>query len=260
MTVLYRFGAKMAQKASSWDQILSLQTKNFRTLKRDGKRMLMLIIYPVYMVLLLYGLRLGSEGESKQIWTSLDPISIQPFSLAGAVLSYECGQQVNMTMCSMVVENLILSTGARMFAVSNVAEHWQTHQSEVFGGLSFESLAHGNIAYTIYLPNYNGFASAVAAGDSVMNTERANPDASLAKEAFVDSAFVYLQRSVDCSAAAVLTNGRAGGGWCSVPSLQAFPTVRFESLYSTNESLGFVIPFYIVLAFINVVVFVALQV
>ena len=80
-------------RATAFHQIKVLQIKNFKTLKRDRRRLMMLAIYPIYMMVVLWAVKLGVPGaEPYQLWPSPGAPTMlsSPFEAASALVAYSC--------------------------------------------------------------------------------------------------------------------------------------------------------------------------
>ena len=202
----------------------------------------MLIIYPIYMVFLLYFVKSLAAAKKGKTWFGKPPILIE-IPLTGQEVAYTCGPSLDSASCESVMSRFGSITGATPVAVEDTNAYWieLAGTGTLFAGVELESLTPGAFAYTIRMADYNLKTAVSYGSDGVVGAPDAKPAYSLAEGAYVDSGFIYIQRTLDCSLALELS-GASGCG--PLPTLASFPTVRIESFYSTDSTLDSLVPFY----------------
>ena len=240
------------RKTSMRQQIKVLQIKNFKTLKRDRRRLVMLIVYPVYMMLVLYLIKSSSpNAEPFKEWPSSGVSTlINPFA-SGSMVAYSCDPET-VRRCDVVddvMQDFMSRTGLDVERVSDTNTAWKeaiTTNDEaqagasIVAGIEFSTFSNDvpediAVKYTIRLDNDDLESSLSYGRSGVVDWNLAKPGpSSLAAEAYVNSGFVWLQRNVDCSALASLSGSGTQGSTCRQgnPLLAPFPTVRDETFYT----------------------------
>lgn len=209
------------------------------------------------MVLLLYSIKSQSPSKDGKEWVDRKEESIY-VPLEGFKIPFSCAQQVNPSLCAGLMTAFTSATGALSILVNDTKSYWEANSSHILACVDVTRFELGSIEYTISMDDSN-LKNAISYGVSgAVDFKEARPGNSLAYEAYVSSGFSFIQRSLDCSSSSVLL----GSNSCNIinPMMAAFPTVRFQTYYSTDSSLVALVPFYMVIAFVNIVTFVSLNV
>lgn len=136
-----------------WQQIYVLQTKNMKTLSRNRRRVMMLVLYPIYFVALLSILKQSAKTQSTGFWGSQPVYDINMFENGNNSVAYSCESTVDITDCSDTMEMFQSKTGFNIVRVKDVVSYWQEHQDRVSGGIEIKSIDITGSSYVIRLDN-----------------------------------------------------------------------------------------------------------
>lgn len=249
---------------SFWQQIYVLQTKNMKTLSRNRRRVMMLVIYPIYFVALLGILKQTAKTQNAGFWGTqplydIDNVfeSMSTSEVINNTVAYSCGSTVAIADCIDTMELFQHRAGLTVVKVTDVTSYWQEHQDRVVGGIEVTAIGKESSSYTIRLDN-SDLKSAIQYGAyGQVSIEESKPDSSsLALKAYIFSGFAFIQREMDCSISEFLTSNDS----CDSVHISPFPVSRFETYYSSDSSLVSLVPFYMVIAFCNIIIFVVINV
>ena len=227
---------------------------------------------PVYFVIILSTMKAASKPSSSQEFLNQRPRSLgyPPLTPNGTKgdIAFACAKSVSLETCSGVMKGLTNRTAASVIQLPGgvtTNAYWRAHRDSVIAGIELYPASNQQsiAAYTLRLDNGNLRDVLHLGSEATVDTEtEATPGDSVAEWAYVSSGFAFLQHAMNCAIAAEVT-GR-GSATCddtnAAPLLAPFPTVHFAKFYSSDDSLPALIPFYMVIAFSNTIVYIVVHV